>query len=141
MIMRSINAFRKDEAGAAVVELALISPFIAGLALVSVSVWESGMRHQDMRGAVQVAAQYYMNGGQSDTTAASLGMASWRHRPDTSNLIVSRTARCGIVTAEPASLCPDGRPPAVYVSITAYATTEGAVLSPVQTLAEEVRVR
>lgn len=139
--MRLITAFSRDTRGAAAVELSLISPFIAGLALVSVGVWDVGMRKEDMRGAVQLAVQYYMNGGQSDSTAASLGLAAWKRRPENSTLTVTRTFRCGLQEVESTTLCDDGRAPAVFIAVNAAASTQGAIISPSQTLREEVRVR
>src|SRR4051812_36035965 len=58
-----------EEGGVAAVELALILPFIAGFAVVSINVWDVGMRKQDMRGALKLGAQYYQNGGADDAAS------------------------------------------------------------------------
>ena len=39
--------FFKDKRGVAAVEMAMITPFIVGFALMSVNVWDVGMRKQD----------------------------------------------------------------------------------------------
>jgi len=138
--MKPLNFF-KDTRGVAAVEMALITPFIVGFALMSVNVWDVGMRKQDMRGALKLASQYYMNGGQADDDARSIALSSWQRKPANSTFTIARFCQCAAVAAACGTLCPDSTPPAVYVRMVANATSPNAMFSPVQTDQELVRVR
>lgn len=137
----NILAFFKNQKGAAVVELALVAPVIAGIALVSYGVWDGAARRQDMRDGLGAAVQYYMNGGLDDTAAQSAAMDAWDSAPADAAVSTERICRCGSAAAVCNSLCADSRTPSVFVRLTATATTADALFSP--SLSEErvVRVR
>ncbi|WP_332768881.1 TadE/TadG family type IV pilus assembly protein [Phenylobacterium sp.] len=121
MIKQILLRGLRDERGVAAVEFAIITPVIALLAATSFMVWEFADRHQDMRSALKVGAEYYQNGGTDDAVAASLVQNGWRNRPATSAMTVSRACRCGTTAIACTDLCPASRPPAVYVTLTASA--------------------
>ena len=107
----------------------------------SASVWDIGMRKQNMNGALKLAAQYYMNGGQDDVAAKSIAMSSWQNKPETTTFNVIRICRCGPSVAVCTGLCADSTPPAVFVHLSATATSASALMAPSQTGVEELRVR
>ena len=141
--MRSITQYLREEGGVAAVELALILPFIAGFAVVSINVWDVGMRKQDMKGALKIGAQYYLNGGTSDTNAKAVALAAWNHKPGVADITITRVYRCGSdVSADDVTPCAsDGMLPAIYAYMSATATTSSAVFNKTQTAEEYVRVR
>lgn len=136
------RTFRMDERGVAAVEMALVAPIIAGIALVSMNLWQATLRRQQQEEALRVASQYYMLGGNDDARARELGLAAWVDKPANATMVVSRVYRCGDAQVEAATLCGDAQtPPATMVKIVASATFEGAVFQPSQTRSEMVRVR
>lgn len=140
--MKLIRKFLKDERAAAAVEMGLIAPFLAGFAVMSMNVWDVGMRKQDMKGALKLATQYYMNGGTDDDVAETIAMSSWQRKPDVAEITATRICRCGtVVAASCTTLCADGMPPSVYVQLHATATSSSAVMYQTQTADEYVRVR
>jgi Flp pilus assembly protein TadG len=137
---RLLNRIRRDERGAAAVEMAMILPFLAVATIMSVSVWDVGMRSQDLHGALKITAQYYLNGGQDDTAAEELGLASWHNKPAGATFVISRACKCAQVAQACTVNCSNGIPPATYVVMTATATDSTATLYPTQTAQESVRV-
>ena len=140
--MRKLLNYLRDERGVAAVEMALIAPFIVGFAVMSINVWDVGMRKQDMRGALKQGAQYYLNGGTNDTTASAVTLANWNHQPALVSVVINRVYRCGATTsADSTTPCADGLLPAIYAHLTATATTSTAVLNKTPTAEEYVRIR
>ena len=138
---RVLHHWWADRRGVAVVEMALIAPVIAVLALLSFEVWQSASRSEDMRVALKSAAQYYMNGGTDDAAARALVLSAWPQAPADADVAISRSCACAAVVHACTSLCPDGEPPAALITLSATATQSTAVLN--KTLAEQrvVRVR
>ena len=93
MMMRKILDYLRDEDAVAAVEMALIAPFVAGFAVLSVNVWDVGMRKQDMRGALKLGAQYYMNGGSDDTKAKTIAETHWNRKPTVASVTISRACQ------------------------------------------------
>ncbi|MDP3854286.1 TadE/TadG family type IV pilus assembly protein [Phenylobacterium sp.] len=125
MKMSALFRRLRDERGIAAVEFALIAPVIALLAATSFAIWEFADSRQDMRSALKVGAEYYLNGGSDDATAATLAVGDWRHKPAGAYITTSRSCRCGETAITCTSLCPASRPPAVYVTLSASAPLEG----------------
>ena len=143
MTMTKLRNFLRDERGVAAVEMALISPFIVGFAVMSLNVWDVGMRKQDMKGALKQGTQYYLNGGSNDATAVSVATTNWNRRPGLASVVASRVFLCGAtVSADSVTPCAsDGQLPGIYVKLHAEATTSSAVFFKTQTADEYVRVR
>jgi Flp pilus assembly protein TadG len=140
--MNNLRNFLRDDRGVAAVEMALIAPFIVGFAVMSINVWDVGMRKQDMRGALKIGAQYYLNGGTTDTTAKAVAISSWHHKPAVADITITRVYRCGAdISADAVTPCADTLLPAIYVYMQASATTSTAVFSKTQTAVEYIRVR
>lgn len=138
---RVLDRFRRDCRGVAVVELAMIAPLLAGMALVSFEIWQSSASTEDMRTALKVGAQYYMNGGTSDATAQSLALSSWENAPANAAVSVVRACLCGQVANSCVALCTDGAPPLEVVTLSASATRPDAVINPNLSDERVVRVR
>jgi Flp pilus assembly protein TadG len=141
--MNKLLHFLRDDEGVAAVEMALIAPFLVGFAVLSMNVWDVGMRKQDMKGALKIGAQYYLNGGTSDTNAKAVALAAWNHKPGVADITITRVYRCGsAVSADDTTPCAsDGMLPAIYAYKHASATTSSAVFNQTQTADEYVRVR
>ena len=137
---RLLNWIRRDERGAAAVEMAMILPFLAVATIMSVSVWDVGMRSQDMHAALKLTAQYYINGGQEDVDAQALGLSSWHNAPAGATFVITRECKCAQVAQACTVNCSNGVPPATYVVITATGTDSTAALYPTLTAQESVRV-
>ena len=141
--MNKLRNFLRDDEGVAAVEMALIAPFLVGFAVLSMNVWDVGMRKQDMKGALKIGAQYYLNGGTSDTNAKAVALAAWNHKPATADITITRVFRCGsaVSTDDVTPCAADGMLPAIYAYMSATATTSSAVFNKTQTAEEYVRVR
>lgn len=139
--MRRIGSLWRDRSGLAAVEMALLAPFLAVLALLSFEVWQASGRSADMRTALQTGAEYYMNGGSNDVAARDLALSSWRARPAGAEVSVSRTCACGETAHSCTSLCPDSSPPAALVILQGAASTPNVMFN--RSIADErvVRVR
>lgn len=123
--MRTLIAFSKDQSGGAAVEMAIVAPVIAGLALVSAEVWMMSMDKQKAATALGAASDYYMGGGLSDDDAASVAMAAWRDPPQGAAVSHARSGRCGVDPVEVSSLCSNGSAAAVYVTLIASGVSQG----------------
>lgn len=130
-----------DRRGAAAVELAIIAPVLAGLVLVSLEIWQAGAAQQKAAAALDVAADYYMNGGLDDAAAVQAALDGWLDRPEDGSVTSQRSGRCG---AEPAALdavCANGRSAAIYVSMEATGSRAGAFYPARIGATRSVRVR
>ena len=138
---RLMTWLRRDQRGAAAVELALVLPFIAWATLLAVNIWDVGMRKQNLSGALRASSQYYINGGNDDALAVAVGLAAWLEKPTDSSLVAARYCLCGTVAEVCTNLCPTGLPPAAFVKLTATATDPDATMYPTQTAERTVRVQ
>lgn len=139
--MRKLINFWRDQRGAAIVEMAFIAPIIGGMAAVSFAAWDVASRQQDMRAALEVGAEYYMNGGSSDDIAKSTAVQAWRNAPDDALVTSERVCRCGTTVTICTNLCTGNVPPSVYVRMTASGTSPEAMFTPHQSAERIVRVR
>lgn len=142
--MRWLSRYIREENAVAAVEMALIAPFIAAFAVTSINVWDIGMRKQDMRGALKVGAEYYMNGGSTDATARSIALAQWNHKPATSEVTITRTFYCtstSSTVANATTLCTDNTAPQILIQMHGTATTSTATFNQSQTADVYVRIR
>jgi Flp pilus assembly protein TadG len=119
MTLRLFNHFLRSESGNSAVELAMVAPVIAGVAVVSFGVWASGSENQDARAALDAGAEYYMAGGSTDSAAQDVIRDAWRNRPSDGTVTSSRAYKCGETVAIETTVCAGGRTPATYVTLTA----------------------
>ena len=133
--------FRRNIAGAAAVEMALVAPVIGGLALLGLTVWQTAARIEDMRAALQSGARYYMGGGFNDTTARTFAMSAWDKRPTDGAINVQRICKCGDVVSACNVLCADHGPPAMFINLSATGTATNGVSTFPLAETKVVRVR
>ena len=138
-----ITRYLREEGGVAAVEMAMILPFIAGFAVLSINVWDVGMRKQDMRGAIKLGAQYYMNGGTDDTASRAIALAQWNHKPATSDVTITRSYYCpdGTSVSDATTLCTNLTVPQTLVKLHGSATTSTSMFSKSMTADEYIRIR
>jgi Flp pilus assembly protein TadG len=139
--MRKLIEFWRDQRGVAIVEMAFIAPIIGGMAAVSFAAWDVASRQQDMRAALEVGAEYYMNGGGSDDVAMTAATQAWRNAPGDGRVASERICRCGVTVTTCTSMCTGDTPPSVYVRMTASGTTPEAMFTPHQSAERIIRVR
>lgn len=139
--MRKLTQFWRDQRGAAILEMAFVAPIIGGMAAVSFAAWDVASRQQDMRAALEVGAEYYMNGGSSDEVAKTAAAGSWRNAPEDALVASERVCRCGTTVTICTSMCTGDVPPSVYVHLTASGTSPEAMFTPHQSAERVVRVR
>ncbi|TAK35664.1 MAG: pilus assembly protein [Lysobacteraceae bacterium] len=139
--MRKLINFWRDQRGAAILEMAFVAPIIGGMAAVSFAAWDVATRQQDMRAALEVGAEYYMNGGGSDDVAKTAATEAWRNAPEDALVSSERSCRCGTVVTICTNLCTGDAPPSVYVRLTATGTSPEAMFTPHQSAERIVRVR
>lgn len=126
MIPYRLQGFFRDKRGAAAIEMALIAPVIAGLAAISYGIWQDFADRQDARAALDVAADYYMQGGGTDSTAQTLAVGNWPNPPEGITVAISRDYKCGASAATDTTVCPGNRSSAAYVTMMAYALKDEA---------------
>lgn len=139
--MTGLIGLLRDRRGAAAVEFAFVAPILASLAVASYGVWEAAARQQNMRSALRLGTQYYMNGGGNDTAARSVALAGWNRKPQGGDITTSRMYRCGEAVVSSTSLCAGSKPPAIYVTLQGSATTSDAMFSKSITASKVIRVR
>lgn len=139
--MRKLIGFWRDQRGAAIVEMAFVAPIIGGMAAVAFAAWDVASRQQDMRAALEVGAEYYMNGGSSDDIAKAAAVEAWRNAPADAVVTSERICRCGTTVTICTSMCAGNALPSVYVRMTASGTSPEAMFTPHQSAERIVRVR
>lgn len=139
--MRGLFDFWRHQGGAALVEMAFIAPIIGGMAAVSFAVWDAASRQQDMRAALEVGAEYFMNGGVNDEVARTTATAAWRNAPADAAVASERICRCGVTVTICTNMCAGAAPPSVYVRMTASGSEPDAMFAPHQSAERIIRVR
>jgi Flp pilus assembly protein TadG len=140
--MRRLGArLHRDRRGVAAVEMALVAPILAVVALLSFEVWQAAGRSADMRTALKAGAQYYMNGGADDADARTLALSAWRDPPAGGVINVSRACACGEAAQVCTALCADSTPPAALVTLHAQASMPQAMFNKTVAVDRVVRVR
>lgn len=120
-----LKRFRKDEGGAAAVELALAAPILAGIVLTSAAIWMRSNDNQNAAAALDAGVAYYMNGGGSDEDARAFILSAWHDRPEDASVRISRQKRCGTTVTQQAA-CGNGNAPGEYVSMSVSANKRDA---------------
>lgn len=138
-MMRRLLHIWTDVAGGATIELALVVPALGVMALLSHDVWQNSQATQKAAAAVDIAVEYYFNGGTSDSTASRAALDGWRDRSADSTIQISRQLRCGATTSV-VGICPDGSVAAAYAMIVTQGSTSGMLLNPTLHLVRSVRV-
>ena len=111
--------------GGAAVEMAIVTPVLVGLALVSAEVWMMAVDKQAASNALDAAMDYYLAGGVSDSEAAGVAMSAWEDPPVDAGVTSSRAGRCGAQMADVNAVCAGGEAAAIYVTLVAAATKDG----------------
>jgi Flp pilus assembly protein TadG len=145
MTRHLVRGFWRSEAGLSAVEFAVVAPtmLLAVLAILNLSNYL--FTSLEMRATANTAASFLMQGATDDAAIAATALASWDGRPSDAAVTLQRVYKCGDVLADASSLCSDGRPPAVYVTIKTSGTwsplVEVALLKLKQSLQFEQSVR
>lgn len=141
MTWNRLRRLRDDRRGIAAVEMALIAPIAAVLALLSFQVWQASARVQDARGAVKAGVRYYMNGGADEDAARDLVQSSWEDAPADAAVTAVRACLCGGTAHACNTACADSTLPIVTVTLRATATNPGAAYASTIDEQEVIRVR
>ena len=114
----------QNECGTSGIEFALIAPMIATVLMGVTSGWSYFQQDSNMRGSVEVAAKYYIQGGTSDSTALSIAKAAWVNIPPDGSVSVSRSCVCASVSVNCGSgvVCGNGSVPEIHLVIAATST-------------------
>ncbi|HEY8616627.1 TadE/TadG family type IV pilus assembly protein [Phenylobacterium sp.] len=140
MIAR-LRTFAGDRRGVTALEFALISPILALVVVMGVDGWTATRQALDMRTALQTGARYYQVGGTDDAQARATTLAAWSRRSDDGVVTVSRACKCATTVTVCSATCSGGQPPAVFVTLTASSSFDGAVRQAGMTEHEVIRVR
>lgn len=124
MTRPSARDFWQSESGLSALEFALIAPvmLVALLGIINVSNYVS--MFLQLRAASNTAAGFVMQGASDDAAVAAAALASWSGRPSDASVTLQRVYKCGAAISDASSLCSDGTPPSVYVTIKASGTWE-----------------
>ncbi|TGQ69334.1 pilus assembly protein [Mesorhizobium sp. M00.F.Ca.ET.186.01.1.1] len=121
MERRSIP-MRRDDAGVAAVEFAMILPFLCAALLGIADGWSYMTNSLSMRAGVKTAANLIMEGSTDDTATQAVAISSWEKRPADGQVTLSRIYMCGTTVVNASTLCSGPKVPSVYVQIQASAT-------------------
>lgn len=123
--MAHLTRFAENRRGGAAVEMAIVAPVIAGLALVSAEVWMMAMDKQRAATALDAAVDYYMGGGLSDAEASAVALDAWEDPPGAAEVAYARSGRCAADVVTLNIVCPNGDVAATYVTLTASGEAQG----------------
>ena len=113
-----------DNGGAAVVELALLLPFLAGILVAVITIAPLMWTKQSMHTAVTAGAQYVMAGATNTTAIQQVAISGWSRRPTDGAIAVSQYCTCGQTTSSCTTIC-GSTPPPRYTVISASTTFQG----------------
>ena len=140
-MIRRLRRFHREDRGAAAVELALIAPVIAFVALLSFDVWYKASLQRDEAAALDTGIDYYIGGGSDDASAQAVAMSAWNNAPADASVVVTRECRCGTATLACSSTCSSSGAPATYVRLTASGTLGYIAGSQTHTVERVLRVK
>jgi Flp pilus assembly protein TadG len=141
MMMRRLRAFAADHRGLAAMEFALIAPIVVTVLLLGVDGWLENTQISQVRTAMQTGARYYETGGNDDTVAQTVAMASWVSKPNDAAMSVVRSCTCGSVPIACTSLCAGSNPPSAFITVAGSATYAGLIHTHAVSQSDIVRVR
>ena len=114
-----MRKFFRDEGGVGAIEFALIAPMLAVVLLGIMSGWAYYQQNGYMRDGLEVAGKYFIQGGTSQDTAASIATAAWSGKPADGTVAVTKTCICAGVAASCSGVCADGSVPETHWTIEA----------------------
>jgi Flp pilus assembly pilin Flp len=121
--MRLLRSLCREEKGASALEFAVVGPVLAIVALGIIDGWSFASHKLDMNVAVKAAANYYYQGGTSDSSARDIALAAWPNPPDDADVAVSRACSCGDSVVSCSTLCsPNLSTPSTTITIEASST-------------------
>jgi Flp pilus assembly protein TadG len=138
---RLLNLFRRDQRGAAAVELALALPILVGVLVFGFDGWMAVRQSANMQTAVQTGLRYYQSGAGDDVIAQRVAYQAWPDKPDDAVLTVGRICRCGTTAWACTELCPNDDPPTVFIQARAQSTFVGATRTQELEQEQVIRVR
>lgn len=139
--MNLMQTFWRNQRGGAAIEMAIVMPVLAALALISAEFWMMAMDKQRAATALDAASDYYMGGGLSDDEAAGVAVEAWRDPPEGARVSHSRSGRCGTQAADVSAICTDGAAAAIYVTLSASGMARGLFEERTVEAERTVRVR
>jgi Flp pilus assembly protein TadG len=141
-----MRRFSRDVSGVAAIEFAIIVSILMIVFLGLVSVWSAIVTSDNMRDSAEAAANYLVQGGNSDSQAQTIAEAAWQNPPNDGTVAISRACSCNGAAVDCTTLCPvTNKPPNIQVTI----QTSGTWTSPApvirmlasRTLVQQVVVR
>ena len=110
-----------DESGVGAIEFAFMAPLIGVMFLGIISAWSYMRQDSNMRDAVEAAAKYYVQGGTSDSQAATIVNNAWSAKPDSGTVSTSRMCTCATtpVSCNTGTICSDNSIPQISISVKA----------------------
>lgn len=121
--MHAIRRLLREDRGASALEFAIIGPVLAVVVLGIIDGWSYASHKLDMNVAAKAGANYYYQGGTSDSMARDVALAAWPNPPEDADVTVSRVCSCGETVVTCASLCsPNSSTPATALTIETTST-------------------
>jgi Flp pilus assembly protein TadG len=136
-----IQRFLRDERGVSAIEFALTVPVLLISLLGVVDIGTAVYKRSDMEAALRSGVQYFMNGGESMTTAEAVVLDSWTTKPDNITVVADRLCMCGVASSSCNTLCGDGTTPTAYSRIQATALFPGILMDDSYASEQSVRTR
>ena len=127
--------------GAAAVEFAIVTPFLAAMLIGVVQYGGMIIANQQMHDGVSAAAVYVMRGGSDATTIQSIATGTWPNKPSDAKVSVTQACSCAGVTQACSVLCADGSYPQSFTTISASGTYNGLWASQSMSTTQVVRTQ
>ena len=122
----NFQVFARESSGVSAVEFALVSPVLVFLTLGLMDVASLASSAISMRGGLQAAAGYVMQGGTEDAKITEIAKSTWSSAPEDAEISVARSCACGDAAVSCTAVCTTGsKIPASLVHLTASWTWTG----------------
>jgi Flp pilus assembly protein TadG len=127
--------------GAAAVEFAIVTPFLAAMLFGVVQYGGMIVANQQMHDGVAAAAVYVMRGGSDASTISSIATGAWPNKPSDAAVTVTHVCSCAGVTQSCSTLCADNSYPQAFTTISATGTYTGVWHSASMSTSQVVRTQ
>lgn len=136
-----LRHFGSAKGGAAIVEFALVAPFLIAMAVGVIQYGGMLIAYQQLHNGIDSGAVYVMRGGTGASTIHDVALSAWTNPPSDANISVNQSCTCPSGTSICTSLCSDGSYPQAYTTISGSGTYTGPYATKSMVTSQTIRTR